>query len=318
MPALVSVVMPVHGDGAFLASALRSVLIQTHTAIEMVVVLDRPSQGARKLVEDFSGKLKDFKVMESSKGGISAALNLGISNCKADFIARLDDDDLMSPNRLAIQLKTLEEKPEIICVGSQVQYIDEDDEKIQRSALPTTAADVRLALQALNCVVHPSTLIRKEPLLAVGGYHEKLDGVEDYHLWLKLLEKGEIENIDQELTFYRRHSNQSSRRDAQLAPWLEGAARLEALELPGSDPTTLWADFFRRVNFKEREETLRRCEKSLELKQRQILKSSRYLSMFFVFRGFFGFRKLVQSLMLSPCQTLRTLKVLLKQRWKTR
>lgn len=200
---LVSVVMPVSGNPIFLENSIKSVLEQTSTNLELIIVFNAVQPWAIKLVESLSDSDRRVKYLITNEKGISNALNLGISASSGAYIARIDSDDLMKQNRIEVQLEYLLKNPEIGLIGSQIVKINQLNKQLGESRYPTRATCIRSVLPIRNCIAHPSVMIRKEVLELSGGYNPVYDGVEDYDLWLRLLDITQMENISYPLTYYR-------------------------------------------------------------------------------------------------------------------
>jgi glycosyltransferase involved in cell wall biosynthesis len=242
--------------------------------------------------------------MESDRPGISAALNLGISTTNSKYIARLDSDDLMQPSRLQIQALALEKNPTLACLGSQVEYIDQQGNTTGQSNLPTHAWQLKSMMPTLNCLMHPSVMIRRASLVSAGGYREYLDGVEDYNLWLRLLRFGSLENRKEYLTKYRRHSAQVSKANSSIYPWLDSLARIDALGYQGLKGSKVWSVYFKSLNENELEPLVRTLESDATRRwTRNRLQSSRNFSLYFVGPRKKRFQNIMKSLMRTPLRT---------------
>jgi glycosyltransferase involved in cell wall biosynthesis len=210
----VSVVIPAFGDTPFLVETVVSVQGQENVTFEVIIVLDRPSLENRILVSELSNKYPNIVVIESTSPGISDALNLGILNSSYPFIARMDSDDLMKPNRLSAQLAFLQSHPEIDCVGTQIEFFGEFKQIQPQSLFPTKPSLISKGLKIRNVVAHPSVMFRKEKVNEVGLYRSKFNGGEDYDLWMRLDTGRNIANINSALTQYRIHEGQETKKNS--------------------------------------------------------------------------------------------------------
>ena len=136
-------------------------------------------------------------------------LNAGLEACTADFVARLDHDDIPEPSRLSEQLQFLHEHPDVLAVGSWATVIDEhgDDQGIRE--VPSGAAALK-DLRWKTVLIHPSVMFRRAAVSRLGGYSVGATNAEDYELWLRLAAAGGIDNIPKPLLRYRVHSAQMS------------------------------------------------------------------------------------------------------------
>ena len=229
MTVLVSVLMPVHGSAPYLLESVVSVINQDHENWELILVLDRPTENLTNTVDSLVERDKRIKTIISPGAGIVDALNFGLLNAKSELIARLDSDDIMERERLSVQSEYLMQKPEIVCLGTQMTFIDEKGKLLGSSRYPINYRQVRNNLKYQNCLGHPSVMYRKRQVIEAGGYRRILTGVEDYDLWLRLAKDLQIENLDQKLTKYRVSVGQYSKSFGEKYTILEEAARLDSL-----------------------------------------------------------------------------------------
>lgn len=205
---LVSVLIPAHGKLPFLDETLISINKQTYRNLEVIIVDDRSQID----LEKSSHKIEfPYRIVKSTEPGIVAAMNTGLTLTKGKYIARIDADDLMVPERIALQVAVMEQEADLAVLGSQVWIIDEQGRKIRPSSYPIKEKELLRRLRFYNCMAHPSVLIRKELLDRVGGYREISKYAEDYDLWRRIQKLGRIRNLSDRLTHYRQHSLQSTR-----------------------------------------------------------------------------------------------------------
>jgi glycosyltransferase involved in cell wall biosynthesis len=207
---LVSVLIPIHGDAPYLKNVLESIRYQELVAIELVVVLDRPSPSLKIQVESSLENMKMTKILVSPGSGISEALNFGLSHCLGNYVARIDSDDEMTKDRLIKQRQFLDNNPKINCVGTQIIKISEKNTVIGKSRYPSNLLVLNQILRIRNCVAHPSVMYRRDEVLKIGGYRTIFDGTEDYDLWIRFSRKRQIANLDEFLTRYRIWNSQDS------------------------------------------------------------------------------------------------------------
>jgi GT2 family glycosyltransferase len=207
----VSVLMPIHNGQAFLHEAVQSVVDQTLSDWELVAVLDRCTDNSEQIIRQFQDDR--IRVFEApSPGGFAVALNFGLSQCRADLVARLDHDDVCMPNRLAEQSEILAQRPALALLGTYAQIIDESSRIIGLRSVATGVRSVGFALLWRNQLIHPSVMFRRSVILNVGGYDPNAWPIfEDYDLWLRVVGHGEIDNLIEPLIAYRRHTRQWSR-----------------------------------------------------------------------------------------------------------
>jgi glycosyltransferase involved in cell wall biosynthesis len=162
MKNLISVLIPIHGDSPYLEKTLQSIARSTLRSFDLVLVLDRCSNSN---INRYISSLPDnisVKVYQSDIPGIVQALNLGLSKIESEYVARIDADDEMSPNRLENQLLYLQSEPGVVCVGSQVSLIDENSEPFGFTRYPTDSKEIEKRLLFQKCIAHPSVMDRKK------------------------------------------------------------------------------------------------------------------------------------------------------------
>jgi glycosyltransferase involved in cell wall biosynthesis len=212
----ISVVIPVLNGGKFLEKCVLSI-IEKKVTFEILIVdngsTDETSMVSRKLTSKYS----NIRYLTSRPRDISTALNTGIKAATGEFIARLDSDDLSTPNRLWKQVQYLREHPDCVMVGGRMEYIDFQGTEL---GVQENFKNGNITIQNFysgNPVAHPSVMFRRKAFEAAGQYKSKWNKVEDLDLWIRLSRIGQIHNLDEIVTKYRRHSNQiSSSTEASL------------------------------------------------------------------------------------------------------
>lgn len=205
-----SVLLPVYGEASFICEAIISILDDIKLEDELIIILDRTSDNTKAIIEDFASKDGRIVVINSEEPGITNALNLGVRNSSADFIARMDADDVVINGRFHWQKKFLKSHPEYILIGSNIQLIDSSGRKIGLKVFPSKHNSIKRMLFFYNPIAHPSVMIRRVSMLESGMYHIGTDGFEDYYLWRKLINFGKFRNSRKCFLKYRVHANQAS------------------------------------------------------------------------------------------------------------
>lgn len=235
----VSVIIPTHRYDSWLDEAVMSALASRDVDIEVVVVVN----GAQRTTER-SWEIDDRVrlIHEPEPLGPTRAMIRGLDAARADFIARLDADDRMRPERLAAQVAYLRAHPDVPLVGSAVGRILEDGSPAGSIRLPV-GPDVRTALVLQNTVPHSSVMLRRNMLDAAGGYDARLDQMEDYDVILRLAQMGPIAVLEQELTDYRLHAGQISRGARPRGPHIDQTIRQRKGlgRTLGMNPIGVWA-----------------------------------------------------------------------------
>jgi glycosyltransferase involved in cell wall biosynthesis len=230
----VSVIIPLYNAEAYVGLAIESVLAQTFSAWELVVLDDGSTDGSVSVANRYAESDARIRVVQQTNGGVAAARNAGFAAASpaSEYIIFFDNDDLWEPNALETLAGILDAHPEYVAAHGSARSIDSrglplahDDleEKLrdERRALvgrrvvawtrdvPTTFA----ALAVHNCIVTPGVLlIRRAALEAVGGFDPATVPCDDWDLSLRLSRRGDIGYTDRILLNWRRHEiNQSDR-----------------------------------------------------------------------------------------------------------
>jgi glycosyltransferase involved in cell wall biosynthesis len=217
-----SIIIPVKNGSKFLRDCLLSCFAQeTEYAIEIILVDDHSTDDTLLIASEFKKEGKvDFRVITNRGFGISEALNSGISASSADYIIRLDADDVMRPRRVQNQISYMHHHPSVILLGGQIEFLSEVPLDRAPNFYPCSDIALRETLSKGCFFAHPTVLFRKNFVDKVGGYNSNFDGAEDYELWLLLSRFGLIENLDEVLIDYRVHPDQftvSKRRRSLVA-----------------------------------------------------------------------------------------------------
>ena len=204
----ISVLIPCHST-KFLSESIASIREQTlsKNEFEILIVADRVDPA--EVVDILAESHLNYRIISSENPGIVAALNTGLQNISSEYVARMDEDDLMYPSRLQVQLKYLDSAPDCVAVGGQLELIDENGSRIGESKFRRRLSTSYKELFCSSPVAHPAALIRRSAISEIGGYRAFL--AEDWDLWVRLSETGKVHNLSQKVIKYRVHSNQLSR-----------------------------------------------------------------------------------------------------------
>jgi glycosyltransferase involved in cell wall biosynthesis len=194
----ISVVMAAFNAEKFIAEAIRSVLGQTITDFEFIIVNDGSTDKTREIIHSFHDPRIVY--LEQQNEGIAIALNRGLTKARGEYIARFDADDICYPQMLEKQYSFIKENISCVIVGSSVDYIDQDGEFIFTYSLPCLIHEEIQAIKKKTCpFIHSSVLYRKDAVLKKGGYNRHAHSFEDHLLWLAILEEGEAFNLSESL-----------------------------------------------------------------------------------------------------------------------
>jgi len=208
--------MPVYNAGHYLDAAIRSIRSQTMHELEFIVVDDGSTDGSALVMEQHAAADPRISVHRLPHGGIARALNHGLAAARANFVACMNADDLAAPERLARQAEYLEAHPEMAVLGAAAELIDADGRVLACMAPETDSAGIRAHLLEANLLIHPTVMMRREVVLAAGGYRPIFTAAEDYDLWLRLSDRHELGNMAEVLLSYRSHAGQATARRQRI------------------------------------------------------------------------------------------------------
>lgn len=209
----ITVLMCVYNEKLIqLEHAVYSILNQTFTNFEFLIILDNPSNfelySFLKKVE-----FKDKRIslyLNNQNIGLPLSLNKGLSLAKGDYIARMDADDVSFCDRLKIQSDFLDKNENISIVCGNYVYIDENDKYIRSNISINKSNNVNKMMKYCNVIAHPCVMFRKKDIIEIGGYRN-IKYAEDYDLWLRaILNNKRIEIINKTLLKYRIRENSIS------------------------------------------------------------------------------------------------------------
>lgn len=206
---LVSIVLPVFNAQTHASEAIKSILRQTYSNFELIIIEDASTDKTRKVVREYTDTRVRF-LANTDHLGVTKSLNRGLEATKGEYIARMDADDIALPTRLETQVKFLENHPEIGVVGTGVELIDAKGKRIGIKGFDQTHAQLKNTLLRRNPLIHPTVMFRRILIEDYGGYDEVLDGAEDYDLWLRLAKHTYIVNLPDLLLKYRIHQESVS------------------------------------------------------------------------------------------------------------
>jgi glycosyltransferase involved in cell wall biosynthesis len=233
--------MPVFGVERYVADAVRSVLAQTMSDLELVVVDDCTPDRSIDIVRGFDDPRIRI-VRHGRNQGLAAARNTGIAQARGAFVALLDSDDIAPPRRLALQLAAFEREPALIGCGGAMQCMDGDG--AQQGPLHLAEAEpdrIAPTLLLRNCFFVSSMLFRR-PLLAALAYRTDFPMAEDFELMVRASQRGRLRNLPDLLLHYRVHATSLTSTKPRQMDDCRRRIALEQLQRLEIDPTAAELD----------------------------------------------------------------------------
>lgn len=249
---LVSIVLPLYNGERFIRETMDSILAQTYTCWELIVVDDASTDASAEIALSYQDPR--IRVIRNSRNGqVSYAHNTGNRACAGKYIASVDSDDVWKPEKLEKQVAWMETHEECSACFTQVEIINEASEPVENEELQAVFSAVNQPREAWlhsflttgNHLVNSSSLVRREVLEEAGDNDLCLLQLHDYDLWLRILLHHEIWLMEEPLLFYRRFGSSGSLSAAGMA----NSRRLyfEYSQVNGRTVREMEPDLFRRV-----------------------------------------------------------------------
>lgn len=241
----VSVVLPVFNGAAYLHNCIESILVQTFSDFELIIVNDGSTDNTLSLAEQFAHQDLRIHILNISHAGVAKAFNTGLQAAHGKYIARMDVDDLMFASRLEKQIRFLEENDSVGVVSSLVRF-GGDREQQQGYALHVDWINSLVTHEEMfrnrfveSPICNPSVMFRSELIPKHGGAHDG-DFPEDYEMWLRWMEGGVVfGKVAEELHIWNDPPERITRNDERYSndaferaklPYLASAIRKNAGE----------------------------------------------------------------------------------------
>jgi glycosyltransferase involved in cell wall biosynthesis len=204
---LISIILPVFNGEKYLGEAIDSILCQSCTDFELILVND----GSTDRTAEIISRYEDSRIVclnNTENIGLVRSLNIGLKIVRGTYIARMDADDVSHGDRLRQQLDFIENNPAIGVLGTAMHQVDETGEPFQLLEPPTEHALIAWKMLFECPVFHPTVLMRRTAIEAAGGYDPGFRHVEDIDLWTRMLATTQFANLP--VPLYRRRWHKDS------------------------------------------------------------------------------------------------------------
>lgn len=206
---LVSVVIPSYNHENFVQDSIQSVIDQTYKNIELIIIDDGSKDNSivkiREMIELCKRRFVRFEFRSRDNKGLSSTLNEALDWCKGDFYSPIASDDMMLSNKILDQVELLIRNSEVVGVFGAVQKINEKNEKLDEIRQPDKIFEFDDLIYTEHFLPAPTQMLRLNALKEIGGYIEGMI-IEDWYIYLKILEKGnKILYKDDLYCYYRIH-----------------------------------------------------------------------------------------------------------------
>jgi glycosyltransferase involved in cell wall biosynthesis len=199
----VSVLMTCYNAASTIEESVRSVIVQTFSNWELVLVDDLSDDNSMELIEKLGDPRIKIKKLPT-RHRRTKALNQGFRLCIGEYIAVLDADDIAHPTRFEKQVRLLDSDPSLVGVGTW--YVDVDQNKVELSRTEVDGNPIRIGqrLAYENPIPHSAMMYRRVEAQKCGAYDENFDYAQDYALWLSLIDYGQFSVVPEFLTEMRK------------------------------------------------------------------------------------------------------------------
>jgi glycosyltransferase involved in cell wall biosynthesis len=203
----ITVVMSVYNGNQYLSEAINSILTQTYSNFEFIIIDDGSTDTSWALLKSYQD-IRICLIRNERNLGLSKSLNIGLAEAKGNFIARMDSDDFCYPTRLEKQISYIKLHPEIGILGTSYENIDQEGQLLSVCQNPTNHNEI---LWSNMAIAHPTVMMRYSVLKQIGGY--QVDGpAQDYDLWMRASAITKLANLPEVLLKYRIHTNSISQK----------------------------------------------------------------------------------------------------------
>ncbi|WP_052259514.1 glycosyltransferase family 2 protein [Flavobacterium sp. KMS] len=205
----ISVIMPVYNAEPFLKESIESILNQTYTDFELLILNDKSTDNSLEVIKQCQQKDSRIIIIDKKINvGPANLRNEGMQIAKGDFIALMDADDIALPNRFEKQVEVLKNNPEIGVCGTWFTFFGSKQNKVIRHG--EDHDHIKISFLHSCGIGNPTVMLKKEALNNL-EFNNDYVPVEDYDLWSRLLPKTKFHNIQESLLNYRQHNNNISK-----------------------------------------------------------------------------------------------------------
>jgi len=198
-----SIVMSCYNAEGTLRRAINSILNQTFSAFEFIIIDDASTDQTKAILDEFAAIDSRIQLVQNQiNQGLSYSLNKSIKTAKTPFIARMDADDYAYPDRMLKQYEFLQAHPQVDILGSAVRYIDQDGRQLKNVTLPSKHSDIIKRVFKKTLVLHPTIMLKKEVYDNYGYYNPNLRWAEDADLWYRIYDRVTFHNLSEVLLDY--------------------------------------------------------------------------------------------------------------------
>lgn len=229
---LISVYITNHNYGKYIRESIESVLLQTMTDFEIIIIDDGSDDNSRQIIEEYATHEK-IKVIFQNRRGLNVTNNIAMRAAAGKYIMRLDADDYLDPNALLVMSNALENDDTLGLVFPDYYLIDESGNIQTVEKRHNFSSEVTLMDQPAHGAC---TMIRREFLMQLNGYDERYECQDGYELWVKFIDQYKVNNVSTPLFYYRQHGKNLTSNEAKI---LRARAEIKKNHVNDRHKTTL-------------------------------------------------------------------------------
>lgn len=197
--------MPVYNSERFLRGSIDSLLRQTYSNFELIIVNDGSKDGSAEIIEEYASRDNRIKAFHKDNSGVVDTANFAASHATGEFIMRTDSDDVSFDNKLADLVEVALKNPNAILITGNIEVVDENEEHLYKHLVPPLNEEIKRAMYTYNPIANGATMIKRQAFEYVGRYSDVF--AEDFDLWVKLFNKGDFVATDSTLYRWRVNPN---------------------------------------------------------------------------------------------------------------
>lgn len=233
---LISVIIPVYNGESFVGEAIESILNQTYSNFELIIVNDLSTDKTSEILEFYRKRDKRIKIIQNNRQlFLSGSLNKALKQVTGKYIARMDSDDVSLPQRFSLQVKMLEENPNLVAVGGQEEVIDSQG---NITAVKNFPVNPKICYNLfMNFIpIQPPLLMARAAVMKKLRYDTVISKHDDIDMLFKLLKYGRFSNVDEIIFQYRVRNGSSTHSKAKEVFFMAFNVRIRAIINQGYRP----------------------------------------------------------------------------------